>query len=158
MDAILLATVFLVPGLIAVFIPIFPAALYSFVIIFIYAITTHFTRLHGWEFAALAFITVLAIVNDQLTGLLGAKYGGASAKALAWGFFGAIVGTVLAGPLGSFIGLFLAITVAELSQFRTQQAALRAATGGVIGALLSYIINIVLVFLMVGLFLVFVLK
>jgi uncharacterized protein YqgC (DUF456 family) len=153
-SALILAIIFLIPGLLAVFVPVLPAIPYLFIVMLVYGFATHFGNVHGLEWAILSSLAILGIANDHLSGIMGAKYGGASKRALLWGFIGTLVGTFLAGPIGAFIGLFVAIIIAELSQLKTHREALKAATGGVIGALTGYAINIVIAFVLVITFIV----
>lgn len=156
---LIIAVLFLLPGLAAVFVPVLPAVPYLFVVTLIYALLTGFHPLSGSELAILGVIALVALAVDQLSGILGAKYGGATKKALLFGFIGTIVGAVVGGgPIGAFAGLFGAILVAELTQLRTHQEALKAATGGLLGVLVGYTINIVLAFTFFILFLVFALR
>lgn len=146
------AILFLVPGLLMVFIPVFPASIYMLAVALIYGIFSDFAALSGVEFGILAGITILSVLIDQLSGVLGAKWGGASRKAMLWGFIGVFVGSLIGGPLLGFTVLFLAILAAELTEFKSQQAALRAAKGGLIGVVIGYVTNIALAFTFFGLF------
>jgi uncharacterized protein YqgC (DUF456 family) len=144
---LIFAIVLLIPGLVLAFIPVVPAILYMFAVSLGYGILTHFTRLSGWEIFILGVITALSIVVDHLAGILGARWGGAGRRAMAFGLLGAVIGGVTGGPLMSFAGLFTGIFVTEVFQLRPHLEAFRAASGGVIGALIGFGINILISFL-----------
>ncbi len=145
--ALIITILLLLPGLAMAFVPVIPALLYLFLVSLTYAILTHFTRLTGWELALLGLITVIGIAVDQLAGILGARWGGASKKALLFGLAGLVGGSVIGTPILGFVGLFAGIFLAELTEFKTHTEAFKAARGGLIGALAGYIVTILLAFL-----------
>jgi uncharacterized protein len=151
----LLSAALLLPGIAAAFFPIFPALLYMTIVTGIYGIATNWQTLTGGEYAILAVLMVISVIIDQVSGILGAKYGGASRRAMGWGFIGGLIGTLTAGPIGTVIGVFTAILAAEISQFRSNQAALRAAAGGVLGALVGIALTVILAVVFVIMFLVY---
>ncbi len=152
----IIAILFLLPGLAGTLFPVVPAVPYMFVVALSYALLTGFDRLSGLQLTVLGALALLSFAIDQLSGILGAKYGGASKRALIFGFVGALAGTIFAGPIGGFCGVFLAILIAELSQMKDHIASLRAATGGVLGALAGMAANIVIALIFFVSFIVFV--
>jgi uncharacterized protein len=140
----LLAILLLLPGIAAAFFPVFPALLYMLIVSLIYAAATGWSRVQPGEAGFLIVLTIVSVVIDQLSGVLGARYGGASRRALGWGFLGGLIGTFTAGPVGTLLGVFTAILLAELSQMRSHIAAIRAATGGALGVLAGILITAVL--------------
>jgi uncharacterized protein len=154
----LVALIFILPGLALVFMPVFPAVLYMFVVSALYAWLTGFVPLTGFELMILGVIAAVSIAVDQLAGILGARLGGASKRAALFGLIGAITGSIFGGPALAFAGIFLGIFVAEISQLRSHIDALRAARAGLIGALAGYVTNIILAFVFVILFLILTLR
>lgn len=122
-----------------------------------------FTRVSGWTLAFIALLAVLAWVTDYVAAMLGARKAGASKLAL----LGAAVGTVL-GVLMGLVGLlFMPLLGAMAGEYWSQRhgagtvdsaaAGQQAARVGVatwIGLLLGTVIKLVLVFLMIGVFVV----
>ncbi|HSI20124.1 MAG TPA: DUF456 domain-containing protein [Verrucomicrobiae bacterium] len=145
--ALVITILLLLPGLGMAFVPVIPALLYMFLVSLTYAIVTHFTRLTGWELVLLGFITVAGIAVDQLAGILGARWGGASKKAAIFGLTGMVAGTAIGTPILGFAGLFAGIFLAELTELKTHAEAFKAARGGLMGALAGYVVTIVLAFL-----------
>lgn len=152
---LILALVLMAPGLLGLIIPVIPAIPYLFVITVIFGFIDKFTYLSGRELAVLGILTLLSLLVDHLSGILGAKFGGATRKAMLFGFIGALAGTFILPPFGGMPGLFFGILVGELSQYRTHRDALRAATGGVLGSLAGMTLNIAVAILYITLFIIF---
>ena len=145
-------TLFLV-GLAGLIIPFIPGLPLIWLGIFIYALGTSFAKI------SLAFViwsgvlTVLGMVIDFLTGLLGAKVFGAS-----WlGVFGALLGLVLGFSFfnlpGIFAGAFAGAFMAEYIQHQQGRAAAKAGVGSLLGLLLGGILKLVLSLGLIGAFL-----
>jgi uncharacterized protein YqgC (DUF456 family) len=148
------AALLMVPGFVGLFIPIFPGIPFMFLVALTYGAITSFTQLTGSEIGILAIIAVVSIAVDYLGGVLGAKYSGASAKALAGGFLGMLVGLFLIPPFGGLLGLFFGVLIVEI-RIKNHHQALRAATGSLIGSLAGIVINLLLAIVFLTLFLVF---
>lgn len=146
----------LVPGVLMALVPMLPALSYMFVVALVFAIYDGFTALTVKELLVLLGITLLSIVIDHTSGLLGAKYGGAHTKSLLWGIAGSIIGTFIAPAFGTFIGLFLGVLIAELYYKKTGQKAVKAAGSALLGSLVGVISNVVLAIAFVAIFVVFV--
>ncbi len=155
---LIITSIFLLIGLAGVWLPFVPGIPFMFVVALIYAIVDKFTRLSSQELMILGGITVASLIIDYLSGVLGAKFGGASKKAILYGTIGLILGLVFFPPLGSIIGLFLGVFIVELSEQKDRAKAIKAATGSLLGSLAGIAINIVLALIFFGLFLFFVLK
>jgi len=138
---LILAIIAQLPGLIGIFLPVIPGIPYMFVVALLAGFFDHFVHLSGWNLLILLLITVLSVVVDHLSGVLGAKYGGASRKAMVVGLVGTIAGMILLPPFGGLLGLFLGIAVAEGVQFKDHRRALKAASGGLLGTLAGILIN-----------------
>ncbi|MEN9613820.1 MAG: hypothetical protein RLZZ347_127 [Candidatus Parcubacteria bacterium] len=91
--------------------------------------------------AVLVGIWGLSICVDYTSGILGAKYGGASTKSILWGMVGMLFGSLLFFPFGSFAGLFLGVLIAEFVAHKNEMRAFKAASGGVIGSFIGVLIN-----------------
>jgi len=151
---LLIAAGLMLPGLIGVLIPVLPGIPLMFLVALLFGFINRFTALTPGELGILFIIALASIVVDYLAGVLGAKYSGASAKALGAGVLGMIIGLIVLPPLGSFIGLFIGVLLVEL-RHRTEREALKAATGSLIGTLAGMAINLILALLFIGLFLTF---
>lgn len=152
----IVAAVLLLPGLLGIIVPVVPGIPYMLAIAGIFAWLTKFSVLTGWELGWLAGLTIVAIGIDYLSGVLGAKFGGASGKSLLVGMVGFVLGTILLPPLGGLLGMFVGIVAGEIYFLGRTQSAVKAASGGVLGTLAGMVINFLIGLTFIGLFLVFV--
>jgi uncharacterized protein YqgC (DUF456 family) len=157
MDIALLAvfSVLVFAGIFAVFVPVFPALFYMLTVATIYGFVDHFERVTPNNLWVLAGIFALAFVVDSLSGVLGAKYGGASKKAMLWGFAGLVIGAVLLPPFGAIPGLFVGVLAAEIAGKKGGKDALKAAAGSVLGAVAGMAVNAMLAIAFFALFMAF---
>lgn len=144
-------------GILMVFVPFLPAIFYMFAISVIYGIIGGFAVITPWQLVILGGILLLGFINDMLSGILGAKWSGASKKSMLYGFIGLLVGTIILPPLGGIAGLFIGILFAEFSLGKSHQKAFKAATGSLIGTVAGMIINFILAIAFFVLFVIFVL-
>ncbi|MBX4209347.1 DUF456 domain-containing protein [Candidatus Parcubacteria bacterium] len=142
--ASIIAIALVIPGIFMAFVPMLPALSYMFVVALAFAVYDGFAALTVKGLLALLAITVVSIVTDHTSGLLGAKYGGAHTKSLLWGILGAFVGLFTLPALGSFIGLFAGVLLAEIYYKKHHGKALKAAGGALVGSVVGVGVNIVL--------------
>ncbi len=153
---ITITLVLMVLGVAMAIIPMLPALAYMFVIALVFAIVDGFTLLSSNDLLILFGFVAISFVVDHGAGLLGAKYGGAHTKSLLWGIAGSIIGTFTFPPLGTFIGLFLAIFFAEIYYKKSHDKALKAAGGALLGTAFGVIANVILALAFVGFFCLFI--
>lgn len=129
----------------------------------VFSICTHFQRPSWGVLLALAIISLVAELSDNLFSALATRYGGGSSKsglaAMLGGLGGALVGGALSpligslGLLGGLFGFLLGVVIVpvglalaggygaavwyEQKQGRTREEALRAGKAAVIGRLLG---------------------
>lgn len=150
--------IILLPGILGAVMPVLPSVPYMFIVVLIFGFIDSFVKLSGSELAILGALAAVSLVVDYLSGVLGAKYGGAAAKSLGIGILGLIVGLVLFPPFGGVIGLFIGIFLAEYYRHQNKERAVRAAASGLIGSLVGIGINLFIALTFFGLFLYFVLR
>ncbi len=153
----LLATIFIIlilPGLAGVFLPL-PSLLYMLAVALLFGFVNKFQHLSGVELGILSAIALISLLTDYFSGVLGAKYGGATKISLLLGILGFFIGTVAFPPFGGIAGIFLGIFLSEVFQGKRWQA-LKAASGGVIGTLSGMVINLILAIFFLILFIIFV--
>lgn len=138
-----------------VFIPLFPALSLMFALALAFVAFDQFLHISATGLAILAGIWILSVGIDYLSGILGAKYGGASAKSILWGVVGMVLGSLFFIPFGSFAGLFLGVLIAEFVAHNDRYKAFKAASGGVIGSLVGVAINALLAVTFLILFIIF---
>jgi uncharacterized protein YqgC (DUF456 family) len=149
------AVALMLPGIVGVFIPVLPGIPLMFLVALLFGLVNKFQALTANELVILFCIALVSIAIDYLAGVLGAKYSGASSKALVAGFVGMIGGLFIFGPLGALLGLFAGVLLVELRASRPHTEALRAATGSLIGTVAGMLVNFVLALIFVGVFIAF---
>lgn len=147
----------LLPGFAGVFLPL-PGLFYMFVISLIYAFVDRFQHLSWLELLILGIIALIAMLNDYLSGMLGAKYGGAAQKSMLFGIIGMILGLILFPPFGGLVGVFLGILLVEIINHGNREKALRAATGGLLGSIAGMAVTLILAIIFLFLFIIFAVK
>lgn len=125
-------------------VPTLPGIPLMFIVTVVYGLLDKFETIEPWHLAIFGGITVLSMLIDFFSGLIGAKLGGASRKSMLAGFAGLIVGLLAFPPLGAFIGLFVGVFMAEIVQFKDEVKALRAATTSLATAVMGTIANVTL--------------
>lgn len=142
-------------GVFATLMPTVPGIPYMFVLAVIYALLDKFQTFTWQYLLALGIIMVISILTDYLSGIIGAKYGGASRRSLFVGFACLVLGTIIAPPFGGFLGLFLGVLVSEFLQLGEHIRAFKAAGYSLVGALVGTLINFTLAIIFFIVFLVF---
>ncbi len=142
-------------------VPNVPALLIMFVLSLFYAYIDNFVHVTVGNLAVLFVIAIVSFAVDILAGVIGAKYGGASGKALVWGWIGLILGTLLIHIpfVGSLIGLFLGIFICEMVILKKdKRASLKSAVGGIVGTVAGAFGSLFLACLYFALFVFFIVK
>lgn len=140
----IIVTTLLILCVIMTCIPTLPGLPLMFFITLVYGIVDKFETMQPWHLAVFGGITLLSIAIDALSGVLGAKLGGASRKALLAGIGGLVVGLLLFPPFGAFIGLFLGVFIAEAAQFKDFMQAFKKASVSLAAAAAGTIMNVFL--------------
>lgn len=125
-------------------IPTLPGVPLMFALTFIYGLIDGFETMAAWHLAIFAALALLSIAIDYSSGLIGAKLGGASKKALVFGIVGLFIGLIIFPPLGAFAGLFIGVFIAELFQFRDHHRALKAASYSLVATVTGALANILI--------------
>ena len=113
--------------------------------------TDDFRVIHVWVVVVLAALTLLAIAIDFVASLLGAKRVGASRLAIVGALTGTIVGLFFGLP-GLLLGPFLGAIAGELLHGRDLEHASRVGIGTWTGMIVGMLFKLVLVFAMLGVF------
>lgn len=151
---VIVAALLMLPGVVLVFTPL-PSLLYMLLVALGFGFVDGFAHLSGGELGILAILFIASIIIDQLSGILGARYSGASAKSMLAGLVGGIIGTIILPPLGGMLGLFVAVALIEYKNHQDHARALKAATGSFLGSLAGKLINAGVALVFVVLFVIF---
>ena len=140
----------IVGGIVALVAPIVPGVAIIYLGILIVAWADHFTRIGPVMLFLMLGLTLVALVADNVAGLLGARRAGAS----GWGVFGAGVGAVVGlffGLPGVIFGPAVGALAFEYARNPNAKKAVRAGIGGLLGFVLGVIAKAVFGFLLLGL-------
>lgn len=136
--------ILLLPGIAGAILPILPGLVYMIFIALLYAALFSFKILTLGELSILGGLTILSIIVDFLSGIIGGKIGGTSKKGLLWGLVGLVLGLLAFPPFGAFVGLFLGVFLGEYQIHRNIPIAKRAATYSFMGKTLGMGVNFIL--------------
>jgi|SRR3990167_4513565 len=155
---VIIFSILLLPGIIGAIIPIIPSVSWMFAVALVFGIIDKFEHLHWWELLILGLLALISIILDNISGLVGAKRTGASKWGMAGGFVGGLIGLFFFPPFGAIIGMILGVVILEIIYNKNNKRAVKSASGVILGNLANIIINLVLCFIFIGLFILFVLK
>jgi uncharacterized protein YqgC (DUF456 family) len=152
MDVLLLVLGVLViaAGIAALVLPMIPGVAVIFLGILLVAAADDYTRIGPTMLFVLLGLMLVALVADNIAGILGARRAGAS----AWGVFGAGVGAVVGlffGLPGVILGPAVGALAFEYLRNPDARRAARAGAGSLLGFVLGVIAKAVFGLLMVGL-------
>nr|WP_243454940.1 DUF456 domain-containing protein [Meiothermus sp. CFH 77666] len=122
-------------ALFATFIPVAPAGFIIVGTALLHELLVGFGEISLPVWVALAVLTVLSSLVDNIAGALGAKHFGGSRQGVWGAFIGGIMGIFVLPPLGLFLMPLVGAYVGELVAGRSAEAALRGAWGAVLGLL-----------------------
>lgn len=133
----------MVLGVVGSFAPMIPGALLSIVGILVYWWSTGFTS-PGLVFMTLfVVIGIIAVLADQLSGVLAAKYGGASTRNSVFAGIGGLILFFLLGPVGILIGVAGTVLLLELRENSDRDQSIKAAVYASMGVIGSSVIQFV---------------
>ena len=140
-------------GVAGTVLPALPGVIFVLTGIVLGAWIDGFTRVSSWTVGILSVLAVIAWIMDYVAGLLGAQKVGASKQAL----LGAALGTVVGLFMGLVGVLFMPLIGAGLGEYLAQKQSHRAIKVGIatwLGLMLGLIAKVVIVFMMIGIFIV----
>jgi len=136
-------------GIVTVPLPGVPGAAIAFLGVVLVAWTDDFSRIGSSALLWLGGVALVASLIDNVTGALGARYGGAS----RWGVIGALVGALAGLPFGLpgvLLGPLVGATVLEFVKNPELSGAAAAGVGTLVGVLAGAVLKSALTLLMVG--------
>ena len=150
----IIALVIMIVGMLGVILPILPGVPLIFAAALLYGLVTGFVAINGQIILIFAVMTLLALILDWLTGVIGVRKMGGSYLGMAGAFIGMIVGLLVPG-LGIFgfvIGAFAGAFLFELLLGKTGHQALRSGLGSFLGFVFGGLLRFVIGALMIGIF------
>ena len=145
-------------GLAGTVIPFIPGSPFIFTGALLYAWHTKFTVISWGTLSILLFLVVASQILEYLASLLGAKRYGAGKWGIIGAFVGGLVGLFLGGIFGIIIGPFLGAVVFEMVGGRELNDSLKIGLGTMVGFIGGAIGKFIIGLIMVGIFLLQVLR
>ncbi len=149
----IIATLLVLVGMAGLVLPALPGAPLLFAGLAAAAWAEDFAYVAAGTLVVLGLFTALIIAVDFIAGALGAKYFGASPRAITGALLGGVVGLLFGFP-GVLLGPLVGAVIGELSVRRDLNAATRAGFGASLGLLIAAVAKIALAFTMIGVFVV----
>lgn len=158
MDTAILAGVVIIMllGVAGTVVPLIPGIPLIFVSILAYGWYEGFNIITPKYLAFMGTLTVLAVIIDYLSTVMGAKYFGSSKKGVWGAFLGTFVGIFIFPPLGILVGPWLGASIGEYIECNDINKAVKAGVGTVVGLFSGMIFTLILGLVMLISFLVIV--
>lgn len=125
-------------GLVTLILPGVPGSAIVYVGILLVAWSDGFVRIGTGMVIVLGVLAIVASVVDNVAGILGARYGGAS----AWGLFGATVGALVGLAFG-LVGLILGPAIGALVFEYIKNPNIKRAAGAGAGSMAGFLVGAV---------------
>ena len=131
---LIIAVILLIPGIPMAIVP-FPGLLYMLIVAVGFGLLDNFMHLNGSDIAILSALAAITLLVDLISGVMGAKWSGASWASIFWGLVGLIIGgVVIPIPIiGSLAGMFIGTLASEWFRTKDVRQANKAAVGGFLG-------------------------
>lgn len=151
-----ISVIVMVLGVILAFVPILPGALIVWAIGIVSAWLTQFERVTPIAAIVMTILMVISMSSDYWLPLLGVKTSGLSCLSAIGSIIGGLIGTfVIPIPIvGTLIGTVLGALILEYVVLREKTRALRAGQVALKLFVIGYILELVMVFAIVAVFLV----
>lgn len=142
------AIILVVIGVIGTFIPLLPGVPLVFITISAYGWYEGFNLITPNLVAIFAGLTILSLLMNYLSVVLGAKYFGSSKYGTFGAFLGIVIGIFILPPLGLFIGPWLGATLGEYIYQQDIRRSLRAGIGAIVGIVSSIVFDLAIAIIM----------
>lgn len=151
-----ISVIVMVLGVILAFVPILPGALIVWAIGIVSAWLTQFERVTPIAAIVMTILMVISMSSDYWLPMLGVKTSGLSCLSAIGSIIGGLIGTfVIPIPIvGTLIGTVLGALILEYVVLREKTRALRAGQVALKLFVIGYILELVMVFAIVAVFLV----
>lgn len=137
-----IALFFMLVGLLGLIVPLYPGAVIMWLTTLVYGLVHGFHTLGGVLFAIITLMMIAAVVADNLLTSAGARWGGASWKAVGLAIVAGLAGTILMPPFGGLITAPLAILIFEYLRLRDWNKAFAALKGLALGYGAAYLVRL----------------
>lgn len=145
-------------GFAGIVLPVVPGAPLLWAGVVVYAWATQFTQVSMTTVILTGVVTLVAMLVDFLSGVLGAKAYGASWYGVCGAVGGGLVGMVVLNVFGLMIGTVVGAFVGEYLRWRTLAPAVRASVGTIVGLIVNSIAQLFFAMMIVAMFIVAVVR
>lgn len=143
-SGMVVALLFFGAGLAGTAIPMLPGAPLIWIGMFLYGFFVDFRDL-SWQFYLWQGALVgLSFLVGYIATSLGTRFSGGSKAAIRGGVVGLILGPILMGPAGIFLGPFLGAVAAEILAGRRLEEGIKAGVGALVGQLGGTVLNLLI--------------
>lgn len=139
-------------GFCGVFLPFLPGVPVAWLGLFAFAFYHKFTIISLPAVIIFLILSILTSAIDIAAPLLGAKKYDASKFGIAGAALGFLTGVITLGPIGIIAGPLLGAFLGEVWAGKESERAWRSAFGAFLGFLAGSLIKVVLIFMMIGYF------
>jgi len=136
-----IALILICTGLIGAIVPIVPGVPIMFLGVVLIAFYTHFSAISLITVIIIGILVLASLAIDFLSGIIGAKKGGATQAGLGGGCIGSIFGLLILGPFGLILGPALGIFIFDLIARRSIKKSTKVATYSLLSSLVGIILN-----------------
>jgi hypothetical protein len=133
---------FMLIGLFGLIVPLYPGAVIMWITALVYGLVRGFDLLGGVMFAFITLMMITAVVADNILTSAGARWGGASWKAVGLAIVAGIAGTIFMPPFGGLLTTPLAILLYEYWRMRDWNKAFNALKGLALGYGTAYFVRL----------------
>ena len=142
--ALIIVMILLLLGIGGTILPLLPGIPLMFVSIAAYGWYEGFNTITPKYVCILAALTVISLIVDYLSTVLGAKYFGSSKKGMWGALLGTFIGLFLFPPLGLLLGPFLGAMIGEYIEIQDMEKAVKIGVGTVVGLFSGMVFKLVL--------------
>ncbi len=152
--AVIIAIIVILLGIAGTIIPFIPGIPLIFIAITAYGWYEGFHAVSTKYIAIMASLTVLSLIVEYLSSILGAKYFGSSKKGIYGALIGTVIGIFVFPPIGILIGPWLGACVGELLSGKDLSTAMKTGLGTLAGIFSGITFNLIIAVLMMISFLI----
>lgn len=142
--ASIIVIILLLLGVGGTILPLLPGIPFMFASIAAYGWYEGFNIITPKYICIIAALTVISLIVDYLSTVLGAKYFGSSKKGMWGAMLGTFIGLFLFPPLGLLLGPFLGAMLGEYLEIQNAEKAFRIGIGTVVGLFSGMVFKLIL--------------
>ncbi|NLW25680.1 MAG: DUF456 domain-containing protein [Clostridia bacterium] len=125
--------IFLIIGLIGTILPFLPGTGLMFFALLVYGFFDKWTAFSPLFVLGVGFLTLLSILLDYFSGVVGARKFGATKSGIWGGLIGSFLGVLFGGPLGLIWGVIIGVILGEIVSGKDIERAFKTSLGTIIG-------------------------